>query len=200
MPSSDAPAQVRVIEGMPGAGKTTLLGSVAQLGDPVLAEYTTDTGNILDDHPHHRDEDGHLANWLRKCDQTRTHTGPLWIDRDWLTALAWAASAGNLAERTRWAHQHLLAGRLLLPTHWYVLNVPPQVSLLRRRNQLLPGHPWSQLPVLERLHVFYNDPLTPLHQAHPELTERIATVPYTRIDATETPAAVLGAVTAVGSR
>jgi thymidylate kinase len=200
MPSSDAPAQVRVLEGMPGAGKTTLLGSVARLGDPVLQEYTTDTGTVLEAHPHHRDEDGHLANWLRKCDQTRAHTGLLWVDRDWLTALAWAASAGSLAERTRWAHHHLAAGNLLLPAHWYVLNVPPQVSLHRRRDRLLAGHPWSQPPVLERLHAFYNDPLAPLHQAHPELAERIATVRYTLIDATATPAEVLRAVTIGGSR
>lgn len=102
MPSSDRIANsATVIEGMPGAGKTTLLSQLERHGHTVLGEYTAPGGGVLPHqrHPHHHDEDGHLNNWLRKAAQLEELTGPVWVDRDWLTALAFATSTGTLHQR-----------------------------------------------------------------------------------------------------
>lgn len=202
MRSSDPDAPVTVVEGMPGAGKTTVLTALATAGRTVLPEYTTPAGQILDHHLHpgHHDEDSHLANWLRKADQLRQHTGPVWVDRDWLTALAWAASTGGLAERAAWAYRHLAAGRLIPPHRWIILDLPPHLSLQRRAQRLHPGHPWSDPAVLERLRAFYLDPPTHLATVHPALAELVAVVPRKRVDATAPPAHLLEALYTVGAR
>ncbi|MDT3398296.1 AAA family ATPase [Streptomyces sp. B1866] len=200
MPSSDA--MVTVVEGMPGAGKTTLLAALARVGHTVLGEYTTDDGELLAHprHPHHRDEDGHLANWLCKSAQLRRLTGAVWVDRDWLTALAFAASTGGLSERAAWAHGHLSAGRLVLPLRWIVLDLPPNISLQRRHGRQEAGHPWSDTAVLDRLRAFYRDPAAALDGAHPGLAARIATVPLSLVDGAAGPGELVRVVELAGDR
>ncbi|MFJ6216733.1 AAA family ATPase [Streptomyces sp. NPDC092296] len=202
MRSSDLPAPVTVVEGMPGAGKTTVLAALARAGRTVLPEYTTPAGDLLDQdrHPHHDDEDSHLANWLRKADQLCGHSGPVWVDRDWLTALAWAASTGGLARRADWIYCHLAAGRLMPPGRWIILDLPPHLSLQRRSERLHPGHPWSDPTILERLRAFYLDPPTHLATAHPRLAELVAAVPRQRVDATASTGQLASAVDAVCAR
>jgi thymidylate kinase len=191
-----------VVEGMPGAGKTTLLGTLARSGHPVLGEYTDDAGAVLElrQHPHHGDEDAHLANWLRKSIQVSLRDGPMWLDRDWLTALAWSASTSGLRERAAWAERHLTNGHLILPRRWIVLDVPPVLSLLRRAQRLETGHPWSDITTLERLRDFYRDPVSALRTAHPGLARRIAEVPLHLIDATARPAELARAAQMTGPR
>jgi thymidylate kinase len=202
MPSSDQTAQVTTVEGMPGAGKTTLLAALAGRGHTVLPEYTTATGDVLalDRHPHHADEDSHLTNWLTKSAHLRAAAGPVWVDRDWLTALAWSASTGDLAQRAAWAFGHLRAGRLLVPQRWIVLDLPPHLSLKRRTTRLAAGHPWSDPNVLHRLRAFYLDPPTALDRAHPALAELVASVPRQDLDAGLPPQALANAVAPAGAR
>jgi thymidylate kinase len=202
MRSSDSSAPVTVVEGMPGAGKTTALAALARAGRSVLPEYTTPAGDLLDHnrHPHHDDENGHLANWLRKADHLRGHPGPVWVDRDWLTALAWAASTDCLTLRADWAYRHLTAGRLIPPGRWIIMDLPPYLSLQRRAERLHPGHPWSDPTVLERLRAFYLDPPTQLATTHPGLAELVAAVPRQRVDATAAPEHLADAVEAAGVR
>ncbi|MFC1403173.1 MULTISPECIES: AAA family ATPase [Streptacidiphilus] len=202
MRSSDPSALVTVVEGMPGAGKTTVLSALARAGRTVLPEYTTPAGDLLDHdrHPRHDDEDSHLANWLRKADHLRGRSGPVWVDRDWLTALAWAASTSGLTERADWAYRHLTTGRLIPPHRWIILDLPPHISLQRRAQRLHPGHPWSDPAVLERLRTFYLDPPTHLATAHPGLTELVAAIPRQRVDAIASTAQLASAVDAVGAR
>jgi thymidylate kinase len=205
MPSSEPPAplpQVTVVEGMPGAGKTTLLTALERCGHMVLGEYTTDTAQVLDHsrHPHHRDEDGHLANWLRKTAQLRGLAGPVWLDRDWLTALAFAASTTGLDERAAWAYGHLTAGRLVLPRCWIVLDLAPALSLRRRSGRLQAGHPWTDMDVLERLRGFYRDPAAGLGDTHPRLAALVAAVPLLLVDAAAGPGELVRAVELAGVR
>jgi thymidylate kinase len=205
MPSSEPLAslpQVTAVEGMPGAGKTTLLAALEGRGHTVFGEYTTDTAQVLDHcrHPHHRDEDGHLANWLRKAAQLRELTGPVWVDRDWLTALAFAASTTGLAQRAAWAYGHLSAGRLVLPRRWIVLDLPPALSLQRRSSRLEAGHPWTHPEVLERLCSFYRDPAGRLGDAYPRLAELVAAVPLLLVDAAAGPGDLVRAAELAGVR
>jgi thymidylate kinase len=194
--------EATVVEGMPGAGKTTVLAALARAGHTVLGEYTDNTGAVLalHQHPRHGDEEAHLANWLRKSIQVSLRAGPLWLDRDWLTALAWSASTSGLSGRAAWAHGHLTNGQLLLPQRWIVLDVPPVLSLMRRAPRLEKGHPWSDITALERLRDFYRDPVTALTTAHPGMASRIAEVPLHFIDATARPAELAWAAEVAGSR
>lgn len=200
MPSSDLPATV--VEGMPGAGKTTLLAILARAGHTVLGEYTTPEGAVLAhcQHPDLHDENAHLANWLRKSTQLREMTGPVWVDRDWLTALAWAASTTGLAERVSWAYGHLTGGRLVAPRRWIVLDLPPAVSLQRRHGRLAAGHPWSDATVLGRLRRFYRDPAVALEGIHPPLAALAAAVPLLVVDASVAPDELASAVELAGAR
>jgi thymidylate kinase len=200
MSSSDPPSAVTVIEGMPGAGKTTVLAALARAGRTVLGEYTTETGAVLAPyrHPGHGNEDAHLANWLRKSAQLRRLAGPVWVDRDWLTALAWSASTNGLTQRAAWAHHHLAGAQLVLPHRWIILDLPPTVSLQRRARRLEAGHPWSRAAALERLRVFYRDPPTVLKTAHPGLARLVAGVPLLLVDATAGPGELARAVERAG--
>lgn len=194
--------QVTVVEGMPGAGKSTLLAALERAGHTVLGEYTNDAGDPLahGQHPHHTDEDAHLANWLRKSAQTARLAGPVWLDRDWLTALAFAASTSDLAGRAAWVYGHLAAGRLGLPRRWIVLDLPPAISLQRRTGRLVAGHPWSDPAVLERLRGFYRAPAAALTGVHRELAEHIATVPLLLVDGTTDAGELVRAVDLAGAR
>ncbi len=168
----------------------------------MLGEYTTDAGAILAPyrHPCHGDEDAHLANWLRKSAQLRRLAGPVWVDRDWLTALAWSASTSGLTERAAWAHHHLADGQLVLPQRWIILDLPPAVSLRRRARRLEADHPWSRAAILERLRAFYRDPATALKMAHPGLAGMVAVVPLLLVDATAGPGELARAVERAGTR
>jgi hypothetical protein len=202
MPFSDQLAAATVVEGMPGAGKTTVLAALAHAGHTVLGEYTTDTGALLAPHQHpgHGDENAHLANWLRKSAQLRRFDGPVWVDRDWLTALAWSASTSGLTGRAAWAHDHLADGQLALPQRWIILDLPPAVSLRRRARCLEPGHPWSRPAVLEHLRAFYRDPVAALTMAHPGLAGLVAGVPRLLVDATAAPGELACVVEWAGTR
>lgn len=202
MRSSDLHLPVTVLEGMPGAGKTTLAGALADAGHTVLGEYTTPEGTTvpLADHPDRVDDDGHLSNWLRKSGHIRDRATPLWVDRDWITALAWGVTTGVLSERAAWASQNLRAGRLLLPDRWVILDVAPQVSLERRAGILDPEHPWSDPAQLRLLRAFYRDPASTIVHDDPELARIVAEVPAVHLDATEPTSALLAALAPAGAR
>jgi len=202
MSSSDQPAAVTVVEGMPGAGKTTVLAALAQAGHTVLGEYIADTGVVLSlrGHPRHGDEGAHLANWLRKSTQLSRFATPVWVDRDWLTALAWSASTSGLTGRAVWAHDHLADGHLVLPQLWIILDLPPAISLRRRAGRMEAGHSWSRPIVLERLRAFYHDPVAVLKVAHPGLAGLVAKVPLVRLDAIAGPGELARAVEEAGTR
>lgn len=202
MSSSDAPATATVVEGMPGAGKTTVLAALARAGHTVLGEYTTVAGAVLPPrrHPGHGDEDAHLANWLRKSAQLRCLAGRVWVDRDWLTALAWSASTTGLTQRAAWAHHHLACGQLALPERWIILDLPPALSLQRRAWPPESGHPWSRAAVLQCLRGFYQDPAAALKTAHPGLAEVVAGIPRLLVDATAGPGDLARAVREAGTR
>lgn len=178
---------VVAVEGMPGAGKTTAMTVLADRGHNVLGEYTDDHARSLTlaAHPHHHDEHPHLANWLRKdlqaCRLARA-SGVI-MDRNWLTALGWAASVGGLPDRARWAYSQLVAGRLTLPERWIILDCTVETSVTRRREQLDPTHPWAHKEPLDRLRTFYSDPAATVRPALRALADALATVPVVRIDA-----------------
>lgn len=183
---SEMPITANVLEGMPGAGKTSVLAALALAGHAVLGEYTTDSARLvdLDCHPDYTDEAAHLANWLSKGAQAARLLGTVWIDRDWLTPLAWSASTSGLAERAAWVYRHLETGRLRLPQRWIILDVPSAVSLRRRTGRLEPGHPWADDAALRRLRAFYLDPVAALATAHLDLAMLAATIPRLTVDAT----------------
>ncbi|MGH3623096.1 MAG: AAA family ATPase [Sciscionella sp.] len=179
---------VLVLEGMPGAGKTTTAATLAAENRIVIGEYTTTTGDVvpIEAHPHVDDDAGHQHNWLLKHHQVhaaRRH-GPVFCDRDWLSALAYAYSVADddhgalLATRTRWASDCLDRGDLSLDSTYVVFQLDPVVSLRRRAHRLTPGHPWSSLPALIRLATFYTDPATALAPVHPELAARLRTTTW----------------------
>lgn len=178
---------VVVLEGMPGAGKTTAVTALADLGHTVLGEYTDERSRSLElaAHPHHDDEHPHLANWLRKDVQTRllAAANNVVADRNWLTALGWAASVSGLCDRAAWAYGCLTAGELTLPDRWIVLDCSVETSLTRRRERLDHTHPWACPEPLDRLRAFYTDPAATVRPSLPALAEALATVPVVWIDA-----------------
>jgi len=159
---------VLVLEGMPGAGKTSAATALAARNWTVIGEYTTVTGGVVPirEHPAVNDDAGHQRNWLRKHRQVHTarRNGPVFCDRDWLSALAYAYSVADtdhgelLHSRARWASDCLDHGDLTLASTYIVFQLDPDISLHRRANRLTPRHPWSSLPGLIRLAAFYADP------------------------------------------
>lgn len=195
------PRYGHVLEGMPGAGKTTALAALAH-EHTVLGEYTNDQTHALDlaAYPSHDDDQPHLTNWLRKDAQTRhlTRIGPVVVDRNWLTALAWAASLDDdLTQRARWAHTNLTAGRLTLPERWIILDCSVETSLTRRQDRLDYTHPWAHQAPLRRLRAFYTDPALAVAPVQPELADLIASVPVTRLDTETSPGLVRRAISGV---
>lgn len=168
--SSDRPAvlgPLLVLEGMPGAGKTTAATALAAEGRTVIGEYTTPAGTTLpvSSHPAVTDDQAHQANWVTKHRQAvnaRRAGGAVYCDRDWISALAYAASIDDggqlLRARATWASERLLCGDLAVAGTYIVFDLHPATSLRRRANRLTPGHPWSTWPGLQRLAVFYSDP------------------------------------------
>ncbi len=185
-PCSDASTgwyPVLVLEGMPGAGKTTAATALAAQNWTVIGEYTTGTGVVvpIQKHPDVDDDAGHQRNWMRKHHQVcaaRRH-GPVFCDRDWLSALAYAYSVADtdhgelLSDRAHWASDCLDCGGLALGSTYIVFQLDPTISLQRRANRLTPRHPWSGLPGLIRLAAFYADPANAVAPAHPELAARL---------------------------
>lgn len=179
---------VLVLEGMPGAGKTTAATALAAEHYSVIGEYTTPTGDVVPIHQHPAvdDDTGHQHNWLRKHHQIHAarHQGPVVVDRDWPSALAYAHSISDtdhgvlLAARAAWAFDCLDRGELTLATTYVLFQLDPTVSLRRRAHRLTPGHPWSTLPGLIRLARFYADPVTALVSVHPQLAARLRTVTW----------------------
>jgi AAA domain len=189
-PSSDTTpkttSRLIVAEGMPGAGKTTALQVLAGQGHTVVGEYTTPAGHTVPmaDHPSVDDDDSHQRNWLIKSAQARDARGarkPVWLDRDWLTSLAYAASLADralLAERAGWAADHLAAGDLQVADSYVVLHVDHATSLARRADRLSADHVWSSRPGLVRLGQFYADPVAAVATVHAELAGRLAAVSW----------------------
>ncbi|MGH3692555.1 MAG: AAA family ATPase [Pseudonocardiaceae bacterium] len=181
-PCSDTAGRypVLVLEGMPGAGKTTAATALATENHTVIGEYTAPAGNVIpiNAHPAVDDDAGHQTNWLRKHHQiqvARRH-GPVFCDRDWLSALAYAYSSHDgelLTSRARWVSDHLDRGNLALASTYVVFQLDPAVSLRRRADRLTPHHPWSSRPGLVRLAAFYTDPATTLASEHPDLAARL---------------------------
>lgn len=192
--SSDMPSRLVVLEGMPGAGKTTTIEALSNLGHDVVGEYVDESSGTLDhdEHPGVDDDDGHQLNWSRKADRCTQLLGAhpvVYVDRDWLSSLAYAYSvapedAGNLlSARAAWALTYLGEGRLLLANVYVIFDLDSASSLARRAGHLRSDHPWNRPDALDRLREFYVDPSRSLRPVSAELAERIG-VPQ-RIDVSE---------------
>ena len=170
-----------VVEGTPGAGKTTLITALATRGLRTVGEYVTPTGATLAwaDHPGVDEDQAHQQNWTAKHDLAHDPGSGRVVacDRDWVSALAYAASLDDtplLGARARWADAALTQGQLCVAENYLVLHLDPDTSLTRRSGRLTPGHPWSTRPGLRRLEQFYADPAAAVARAHPRLGERLA--------------------------
>jgi hypothetical protein len=182
---------VLVLEGMPGAGKTTAATALAAQNWTVIGEYTTATGDVVPIHAHPDvDHDaGHQRNWLRKHHQVHIarRTGPVFCDRDWLSALAYAYSVADtdhselLSNRAHWASDCLGHGDLTLASTYIVFQLDPTISLQRRANRLTARHLWSGLPGLTRLAAFYADPAHAVTPVHPDLAARLRSASWHRL-------------------
>jgi len=192
--SNHAPAPLGplvVLEGMPGAGKTTAVTALAAEGRQVVGEYTTAGGVTIPvtDHPAVDDDHAHQANWLIKHRHTSTvrRSGPVFCDRDWLSALAYAASLedGGLLLRSRaaWAGEHLHRGALAVAKVYVVFGLDPDTSLARRAGRLTPGHPWSTRAGLQHVAAFYADPLRAVAAVDEDLGRALHTADWHQLPA-----------------
>ncbi|MGC4886633.1 AAA family ATPase [Micromonospora sp. DT227] len=174
------PGRHVVLEGMPGSGKTTTAETLAAGGYAVIAEYTTLDGAAIPVqwHPPVGDDNAHQSNWLIKHRQATAAraNGSVLSDRDWLSALAYAASLDDrtlLATRASWAYEHLNAGLLSVPDAYLIVGCAPETSLARRADRLTAGHPWSTRAGLARLALFYRDPTAAIADVHPALAAEL---------------------------
>ncbi len=177
-------ARLIVLEGMPGAGKTTTAQKLADQGLTVVGEYINSTAETIaiSMHPAVGDDNAHQQNWLRKtrqCNAQLAGGATVYVDRDWLSALAYAYSVAGtdsgelLRRRTRWAAAHLRDGSLLLPAIYVVFDLDPATSLARRRARLRPGHSWNQPEALAQLRDFYASPSPAVRQFNPGLAHTL---------------------------
>ncbi|MGH4001030.1 MAG: hypothetical protein ACRDTJ_26615, partial [Pseudonocardiaceae bacterium] len=108
--------------------------------------------------------------------------GAVWMDRDWITSLAYAYSlteetgAGPklMASRCWWALDHLTTGGLAVAEAYLMLMIDPVQSLRRRRGRLERTHPWSNPAPLQRLAKFYRDPAAVIERLSPDLAAAAA--------------------------
>lgn len=204
-PCSDPPRLV-AIEGMPAAGKTTLADRLAADGHTVIGEYIEHNGQLIDvqRHPAVSENDAHQANWLRKHQHALRIDAPVvYLDRDWLTALAYAYSVDDdqmLATRSHWALGHLNSGTLRVASAYIILRIDPHESLRRRGERLDPHHPWSTLQALQRLCDFYRAPAALLATHSTALADRLAEPQWTFVEAPTRAQARDAALDLVGSR
>jgi AAA domain len=187
-PSSDLQARrgsLLVLEGMPGTGKTTTATRLAAEGQHVIGEYVTSAGAaiLVADHPPVSDDNAHQANWLTKHRHATAAlaaaAGPVFCDRDWLSALAYAASLPEggdqlLRARVWWAVEQLGRGQLAVADGYLVLHLDPATSLARRSGRLTAGHPWSHLAGLARAAAFYTNPADAVAAVSPDLADALS--------------------------
>jgi hypothetical protein len=185
---SDTPWPWVVAEGMPGAGKTSALALLAGHGHQILGEYTTPSGDVIPiaGHPGVHDDHAHQRNWLRKHRQATAlrRAGPVLLDRDWLSCLAYAYSTTDaelLANRAAWACDRIGEGTLVVADAYAVFELDPALSLRRRGDRLTPGHPWSNAPGLRRLATFYHNPTRAIEPVHGELAHRLGAASWSRL-------------------
>lgn len=198
-PAIAATERLIVLEGMPGAGKTTAAAALADQGLSVVGEYTDDSDATIAiaAHPGITDDDAHQANWLRKaaqCAARLTSCPVVYADRDWLSSLSYAYSAGDadlLACRAAWAAGHLSAGTLLLPAAYAVFDLDPAASIARRETRLRAGHPWNHPAALERLRRFYLDPAACLRPVSAELAYALSVPARAAVSGHDDPAVTL---------
>ena len=177
-----APGRVIVVEGMPGAGKTTAVTFLATQGHTTVGEYATTAGVTIPVHAHPdgTDDDAHQANWLTKHHLTLAarQRGPVIVDRDWISALAYAVSLDDggqlLRQRAHWASGRLRRSALGVADVYVVLQIDPLTSLARRPGRLAAGHPWSARAGLERLADFYADPVQALQAVSPAVAAHLS--------------------------
>jgi AAA domain len=140
-PCSDLGARrgpLLVLEGMPGAGKTTTATRLAAEGQRVIGEYVTPAGATIPvaGHPPACDDNAHQANWLTKHRHATAAlaAGPVFCDRDWLSALAYAASlpeGDQLLRAHVWrAVEQLRRGQLAVADGYLVLHLDPAATSL----------------------------------------------------------------------
>lgn len=171
------------VEGPPGGGKTTALQVLADRGRSVIGECEIPAGTMMTiASPSAIDDDAtDQRNWLIKDEQASSARGQqraVWLDRDWISALAYAYSLDDrqlLAARANWAFGCLDAGDLTIADTYVVLQVEPAVSLARRASRLSAGHIWSTAADLLRLHGFYADPIRAIARVHRQLARRVGT-------------------------
>ncbi|MFE6508129.1 AAA family ATPase [Nocardioides sp. NPDC057764] len=195
-------SRVLVLEGMPGAGKTTVADELSRCGHLVVPEYAAVDGTVIEhaEHPEVDHDAAHQRNWLRKHQLAATWPSrdpagerpydAVWMDRDWITSLAYAyslteeTSAGRdlMAGRCRWALDHLTTDGLAVPAAYLVLMIDPAQSLQRRRGRLERTHPWSHPAPLQRLAEFYRDPAAAIERFSPGLAAAAAAADWIHLE------------------
>jgi hypothetical protein len=170
---------------MPGAGKTTALGVLGGRGHQIVGEYLCARPGVDDD-------EAHQGNWIAKAavSAAAVTRGHVFCDRDFLSSLAFAWSIADrelVARRTGWALSNLAAGRLVVGGAYVVLDVTPQLSLVRRAGQLRSEHPWSRVPELERLRRFYMAPAEALRLMDSDLEAAFASTGWHAVSGESTP-------------